>query len=549
MPAPLRRHCARHALTLCARSLADTYGERGNVAAATIQKAWRERVLVQRAAKWQALIDELRDAEADVDEVGEVEGGDAVAELPEDGLDDLDTHAPVVSTFPWARSSRIPQMALGRKSVPSMKLPAGQPLQRRRRTRAQTFAPDREGDYISPSDQTKIVLRSRLGERVAYPAVIRSWLDATARAEAVAAADAPRVRTTPATLHPLLTTNVASIGVGEGVVLYFSWLKNLARLFFVMAALATPACVFNVMAQRRFEVFSDRQDLFAQITLGTQQVSNAVEVASAGGNAVINTADTLYYGYRKETLLLVSSLLDVSYVVIFLITVLVMRITQGRMNKRERAENVTIGRFSVLVSRMPRTPATVGLASSIRHHFEQAYGPGSVAEVALATACATELRLFRARNAALVSRRNAAALTNATRGRRGTAETAAAALKVRMADAAIEREYSYSSVPTCVAAFVTFETAPMRDRCVAEHSSLRALIFPPKRLLYKGMRPLTVTPAPEPSNINWTHLEFGRVNRMFRRGITNCLAVSLMIGTAAIIVRARVKDVAARLVC
>jgi hypothetical protein len=63
------------------------------------------------------------------------------------------------------------------------------------------------------------------------------------------------------------------------------------------------------------------------------------------------------------------------------------------------------------------------------------------------------------------------------------------------------------------------------------------------------MRPLTVTPAPEPSNINWTHLEFGRVNRMFRRGITNCLAVSLRIGTAAIIVRARVKDVAARLVC
>ena len=399
-------------------------------------------------------------------------------------------------------------------------------------------------DFISIQDLPKQVLRSRDGKRVAYPAVIRSWLDANARAVEVAAADAPRVRNvTPAGLFPLLSTRITSVGVAEGVVLYFTWLKMLARLFCMMGILATPACIFNVMAQRRFKVFSDRQDIFAQVTLGTQQVSNAVEVAAAGspaggGPADINTADTLYYGYRKETILFICSLLDVSYMLVFLITVTVLRVVQGRLNKREQAESLSIGRFSVLVSKMIRTPATVGLASSLRQHFEQAYGLGSVAEVALATACASELRLFRARNAALVRRRNAAALINASRGLKGTSRLSAAVLRVRMADAAIERAYSYSSVPTCVAAFVTFETAPLRDRCVAEHGSLRAVLFPPKRLLYKGTRPLTVTPAPEPTNINWTHLEFGRVSRFFRGALTNCLAVSLMIGTAAIIIAA-----------
>ena len=553
------------ALTRCARRLVETYGEGANGAAATIQAAWRGHRFHLVAERWRALVAELRDAVADEEEE------DVVAELPED--DGLQTHAPVASsssllraissTLTASKSAKIPQTRVSSvhaeregKLTPAA---ASQPQpQRRRRTKPSKFTPDREGEFVSINNETKAVssfllcrggrdsltipeqvARTRDGKRVAYPAVVRSWLDANARAVEVAAADAPRVRTvTPAGLFPLLSTRITSVGVGEGVVLYFTWLKMLARLFCVMGIIATPACIFNVMAQRRFKVFSDRQDIFAQVTLGTQQVSNAVEVAAAGGAAGINTADTLYYGYRKETILFICSLLDVSYMLVFVITVTVMRVVQGRLNKREQAESLSIGRFSVLVSKMPRTPATVGLASSLRQHFEQAYGRGSVAEVALATACASELRLFRSRNAALVRRRNAAALINASRGAMGTSQLAAAVLGVRMADAAIERAYAYSSVPTCVAAFVTFETAPLRDRCVAEHGSLRAVLFPPTRLLYKGTRPLTVTPAPEPTNLNWTHLEFGRVSRFFRGALTNCLAVSLMIGTAAIIIAA-----------
>lgn len=201
-----------------ARSLLHEYGEGADAAVLTIQTAWRGHRLDLASARWRALADALRDAAADA-----ADGG-VDCDQEEDGFeahdddDGLDTHVPVaVSFFPLRASSKIPALRIsendGLTAGPSKALPAHP---RRRRVRVHSFAPDREGEFISPKDFPKTVLRTKDGKRLPYPAVVRSWLDAHARAEAAAAADAPRVRTEPAALHPLVTTKIASIGLSEG---------------------------------------------------------------------------------------------------------------------------------------------------------------------------------------------------------------------------------------------------------------------------------------------------------------------------------------------
>lgn len=204
-----------------ARSLVDEYGEGANAAALTIQTAWRGHRLDLAALRWRALVDALRDAAADAADGG-VDGDQEEDgfEAHDDDDDGLDTHVPVpvaVSFFPLRASSKIPALRIsendGLTAGPSKALPVHP---RRRRVRVHSFAPDREGEFISPKDFPKTVLRTKDGKRLPYPAVVRSWLDAHARAEAAAAADAPRVRTEPAALHPLVTTKIASIGLSEG---------------------------------------------------------------------------------------------------------------------------------------------------------------------------------------------------------------------------------------------------------------------------------------------------------------------------------------------
>jgi hypothetical protein len=434
-----------------------------------------------------------------------------------------------------------------------------------RRARTPHAAPDdREGDFIHPDDRPRAVVRTAAGERRAYPGVARSWAAACARAQAAAAAAAPRKppppgapRGTLPTPYPLLSTRIEDVGsLGEGVVLYFTWLAWLARLFFLCGVLATPACVFHALSQRRFHVFSDRQDAFAQLTLGTQQTTNAADAAASASSSsssaqmtTISTGEVYYFGYRKESLLLACSLLDVAYVALFLLVVTLLRVSQRRVAKRARAETLTIGRFTVLVRGLPAAPASGAYATAVRRHFEAAYGRGAVAEVALATACGDMLRLFRRRGAALASRRAAAAAVNRSRGASSSAvrAAAAAAAAVRAADDAIEGAFARdgASSLSVVAAFVTFDSASIRDRALAEHASLRGRLFPPRRLRFplersvSGRRvALEVTPAPEPSNVLWSHLEYGRFAQALRSGVTNCATVCLMVASFAIIIAA-----------
>lgn len=83
--------------------------------------------------------------------------------------------------------------------------------------------------------------------------------------------------------------------LGFGVQLYLRETKMLTILFFFMSCFATPSIIFNYMVQKAYKVYGDSEEIFAQVSVGTQMI--AVEE-----NGVIVT-DITYYGYNKDEIL------------------------------------------------------------------------------------------------------------------------------------------------------------------------------------------------------------------------------------------------------
>jgi len=517
-----------------------------DAAARVLQAYWRLARELRRARKWQVVAADLRALEEEEEEA-------SLSRVVEDE-DDLESFAPprsgrVDDVLNERVSARV-SLRFARVSEEAAEALAAQRQRRRPRT-PHLLAADREGDFLHPSNLTKAVLHDKTPQRVAYPGVVRSWKDATVRAKAVAAASMPRSTVAGGKPTPYsLKEPMDQLHLGAGISLYFGQVWSNLWLFFACAALVTPSIVFHLLAQRRFDVYSDRQSIFSQITLGTQQVSN-MDVSSGG---LVSTTDVRYAGYKKEVILLGISILDCAHVALFVGASSLMRARQRARQRVTAGSEPSLGRYSLIVWGLPLESATPELAAEVRRHFES-LDPGrgggcagcAVADVALATTCAQMLRLFRGRGEALRARRAASALLSRSRGEEGEQAKAQAVKQLEACDARIQAEFAKRSLNT-VAAFVTFEHADVAAHVARTYDSLRARILPPAQLRFRGdpdelLWPtsghrLRVCPAPEPSNILWSHLEVGGLQRLLRRGAVNCVAVALMCATFGIVVAA-----------
>ena len=109
----------------------------------------------------------------------------------------------------------------------------------------------------------------------------------------------------------------------------------------------------------------------------------------------------------------------------------------------------------------------------------------------------------------------------------------------------------YSAMDKCIGAFVTFEYSESADRCIEDYRCSETMgigfgfwgwwcrINQPNELKFKakdGKRySLKVGQAPEPSNINWEHVECTDLERLFRV-ICTTLAVGVLVSTCFAII-------------
>ncbi|EGZ08430.1 hypothetical protein PHYSODRAFT_526452 [Phytophthora sojae] len=91
----------------------------------------------------------------------------------------------------------------------------------------------------------------------------------------------------------------------------------------------------------------------------------------------------------------------------------------------------------------------------------------------------------------------------------------------------------------CECAFVVFNNLESRRRCLQDYRRSNQWLpkkFQPKALRFRdGKFPLTVLPAPEPSNILWENLEVTSRSRRIRRSFTNSVTFVLLLISGAII--------------
>jgi hypothetical protein len=91
----------------------------------------------------------------------------------------------------------------------------------------------------------------------------------------------------------------------------------------------------------------------------------------------------------------------------------------------------------------------------------------------------------------------------------------------------------------CECAFVVFNNLESRRRCLQDYRRSHRWLprtFQPKVLRFRdGKFPLTVLPAPEPSNILWENLEVTARSRQLRRGFTYSVTFLLLLFSGAII--------------
>lgn len=389
---------------------------------------------------------------------------------------------------PFAFSRRHPRRdAAGRPGAPGAAADAPES--------SSALHADREGFFISPRDlkPTTVLLKQPSGTVVAkgFRGAARLWRDAVSLAQRRARAQLPHPR-----VQGWAAASVDSLGLGPGLELYFRNLTLWTALFLVLSFVVALSLAVNLIIQQRSSAFNNEADMFAQTSLGVH-----VGVPNTRG---------LYYGYGKNDVILALSLADILHVVLFAAACLIGKASlSSRLARRRRQlRQCGLDAYSVQVS-LPSLPANAALADEVKAHFEELYGAGSVAEVVLATDSAAALvPLFRRRAEARDWRRHFSALVNLSRSTRGARQRERAAAEAEGRARAVLAAIAGEPPQAASVAFVTFESAAVREKCVREHTAgLRGFgLAMPQELLFRRWFRISVRPAPDPATVRWEHL-------------------------------------------
>lgn len=375
---------------------------------------------------------------------------------------------------------------------------------------------DREGFFITPKDlkPTTVLLKEQNGTVVAkgFRGVARVWREAVSAASRHA-----RERLTHPRMQGWASANIDTLNLGPGFELYFRNLSLWAALFLLLSFIVALSLAVNLIIQKRTSAFPNEADMFAQTSLG---VHVGVPVTSK-----------LYYGYAKNDVILALSLADILHVVIFAAACFAWEVGLGSRLARRRRQlrSCTIATYSVQVT-LPPLPSNAALADEIKLHFEELYGEKSVAEVVLVNDSAAKLMpMFKKRAEARDRRRHFSALINLTRTTNGVRQRERAAAEADACARTVLGAIAGEPAQASHLAFVTFESAAVRSRCLREHTAgLRRFgLGLPQELKFRRWFPMSVRPAPDPATIRWENVGApqGRRIAAFAASIVGALAL------------------------
>lgn len=212
-----------------------------------------------------------------------------------------------------------------------------------------------------------------------------------------------------------------------------------------------------------------------------------------------------------------------AYTAIFLAVVIGMRAAFAKQVARKKGTKLTIDRFSVEVSGLPREVIDEEYAIELKDHFERLVGDGTVAEVAVATSNCSILDTITEKAEAVKLRRRYASIINRSRGAKGHRQYDKACAQVNALDEDIEKCMTASELYPSVA-YVTFESVAAQIKCLNLCGGVIKSVLS-RDARFRG-RIIVTKPAPRPTSVNWQNLNTRKVERTLRGWSTHLISIA-----------------------
>jgi alpha-tubulin suppressor-like RCC1 family protein len=323
--------------------------------------------------------------------------------------------------------------------------------------------------------------------------------------------------------YPIWKTTAEELGeFGVGIGLYYQFLRYMSFVFAMVATCQSAGLILNSSGK----AYSGRSDVDAMIK------------GSLGAHLTANYNASIFGTFiDSNDLSFTLSLVDVSSTVLFLICIVRLKFDQVQLVEQIDADVITAGDYTVYVEDIPKNATD---PDEFKTFFSQF---GAVADVSIGLANGDLIRMFTARTLKVARLELAVADLKISRLSSHMKEVE----KIRSEIAGLDKEVSalrQKSDFETIVVYVTFDDEKSQAACLkAYQAGYVAKLLMPKSKRFRGSFPISVSQAPEPSNIKWENLQVRGLNKNMRIVFTTIVtAAMLLLSFLVIIVLKGVKE-------
>ena len=310
-------------------------------------------------------------------------------------------------------------------------------------------------------------------------------------------------------MFPIWKTTAEDLGeFGVGIGLYYQFLRYMTFVFGLVATCQSVGLILNGQGA----AYAERSDvgIFIKLSLGAHLTSNY--------NATI--FGTLI---DSRNLSFTLSIVDIASSVLFLICVIRLKYDQTQSVEQIDADVITAADYTVYIEDIPPDATD---PDEFKNFFSQ-YGP--VADVSIGLANGDLIRLFTKRTLSVAKLELAVADLKITKLSSNLKIVDKIKLEIVDIDKEVAALRQKSDFETIVA-YVTFDDESSQSACLKAYKlGYIAKLLMTKSKKFRGRYPISVSQAPEPSNIKWENLQVRGFNKNGRVALTSIITVAMLV--------------------
>lgn len=317
--------------------------------------------------------------------------------------------------------------------------------------------------------------------------------------------------------HPFCSFGVQQFQqFGIGVYLYFKFLRQLTKLFFVLFLLSTPLFL-SCLSGKGLEKTPMK---FEQTTVGN--LGDSVLFPRIHYPDSVDLSGFSFLDFDEETHTLdkrdggmIFAWSDLLGTLIFLLFLYYVAISQEKEAIATDDANTTIADYTICVKGLPRDCYN---REELQNHFQKKLGYGQVVDVAICYNDTGIIRKYLEKSAAMENYQRAIVKEEKEKKLKSL-EKKRAKTNIKLAN--IKRKYSKH----CICAYITFDDAESVKQVMYDYPrTFLARLCMKEKYKFRNQHKLRIYQAAEPSEIIYDNMKYSKCNVFMRRSCTLVLS-------------------------